>query len=240
MRLFEVGGCVRDGILGIPTKDIDFAVEMDAPALVAEKAFEKMVRALKAEGFVVFLETPEFFTMRARFPKGHVHEKLVADFVLCRKDGPTADGRRPEWVEAGSLADDLRRRDFTMNAIAKAEDGSLIDPHGGLADIEAKVVRFVGDPMERLREDGLRAMRALRFSITKGFSFAPETLEALTDERLPALLAGVSKERMREELDKMFRVDTIGSLELLTHVMRPEFLEVVFDRNLRLKPTMEA
>lgn len=240
-KMFEVGGCVRDSLLGVRTKDIDFAVEMVEDFSDADEAFAALTASLEAEGFKIFESRSEFFTIRAMFPSGkeRVPGVRVADFVLCRKDGPSSDGRRPDFVLAGSLQDDLERRDFTMNAIARDESGSLIDPFDGRHDIAGRVIRFVGDPMERLREDGLRALRGLRFSITKGFEFAPETLEALTSDEVPALLAGVSKERMRDELDKMFATDTLASLDLLCHVMPPEFLTVLFDAGLRLKPTME-
>lgn len=241
-RLFEVGGCVRDEILGLRTKDIDFAVEMsDMMDEGAAAAFQALWSDLLLDGFEIFEIRPEFFTIRAMFPKGKelLPGVRVADFVMCRKDGPSSDGRRPDFVLTGSLMDDLERRDFTMNAIARSESGELIDPFDGRGDIERRVIRFVGDPMARLREDGLRALRGLRFSITKGFDFAPETLEALTCDEVPHLLAGVSKERMRDELDKMFAKDTRASLDLLCHVMPPEFLDVVFDKGLRMKPTME-
>lgn len=229
MKAFEVGGCVRDELLGVPSKDIDFAVEAES--------FEAMESEIKAAGLRVVLSTPEFFTVRAvgEF-RGH---KGGLDFVLCRKDGPTADGRRPEFVEPGTLLDDLARRDFTVNAMAKAADGSLVDPFGGQSDLATKTLRFVGKASERLAEDSLRALRALRFSVTKGFSLAHSTRVAL-DTMDVSTLAAVSVERRREEMLKMFQHDTMASLDLLCHDMRPEFTEAVFAGGLWLMPTLKG
>jgi tRNA nucleotidyltransferase/poly(A) polymerase len=172
VRFFRVGGCVRDGFLGIKTKDIDFAVE--APS------FEAMAEAVEARCTRVFVDTDgnyigqQFFTIRGIEP-----ELGAVDFVLCRKDGPSSDGRRPDFVEPGTILDDLARRDFTVNAMALTDDGTLLDPHGGMVDLEARRLRFVGTPEDRLREDTLRAFRALRFAVTKSFSMSEDTILAL-------------------------------------------------------------
>lgn len=233
IRFFEVGGCVRDEILGIPTKDVDFSVE--APS------FDAMRDHLIAEGFRIFVENPEFVTIRASVPEGNPLRKRTkdADFVLCRKDGPTSDGRHPDFVEPGTLMDDLARRDFTMNAIARDGLGILIDPFGGRKDIAARRIRFVGNPMDRIEEDGLRVLRALRFSITKGFTFHIDTFRALERRDAAEMLAGVSAERKREELHKMFAADTIGSMDLLSHKF-PDVMDACFgDGRIKLMPTMK-
>lgn len=221
IRMFRVGGCVRDELLGIESKDIDFAVE--APT------FEAMSEAVHARCSKVFLETPEFFTIRGLDP-----ELGAVDFVLCRKDGPTADGRRPEFVEAGTILDDLARRDFTVNAMARDEEGVLLDPHGGREDLEAGLLRFVGRAEDRLAEDALRAFRALRFSVTKRFTLTPETAEALLGMHAEAF-DSVSTDRMRDELHKMFATDTAAALAVLAQF--PLLLEVALSRGLWLEPT---
>jgi tRNA nucleotidyltransferase/poly(A) polymerase len=114
----------------------------------------------------------------------------------------------------------------------------LIDPFGGQADIERRIIRFVGKPMERLREDGLRALRGLRFSITKNFAFDPETFAAINEPETAELLANVSTERVREELHKMFLTDTIASLDLLSHLISRELFEAIFRPGLKLLPSM--
>jgi len=232
IRLYEVGGAVRDELLGVPTKDVDFAVE--APS------FEDMRRhVVEHLGLRIFLESPEHLTIRAGIPKGHkLRERCKdADFVLCRKDGPTKDGRRPEYVEPGTISDDLARRDFTVNAIARcAESGKLFDPHNGVDDLRAELLCFVGNAEERIREDALRLLRGVRFSITKGF-----TIDEAWHFNSPAMLAGlpaVSTERVREELDKMFAHDTLATLKLFEDF--PNLRDVVFERDgLSLMPTMK-
>lgn len=230
-NVFEVGGCVRDSLMGIKSKDIDFAVEASS--------FDAMRDMLMREGFEIFLETPQFFTIRAHFPRTHEQfGKTTADFVLCRRDGFSSDARRPDEVFVGTLFDDLARRDFTMNAIARTMTGELIDPFDGQKDIADRKIRFVGEPMERLREDGLRALRALRFSITKGFMIDKPAMKAINSLETAELLASVSTERVREELHKMFLADTIGSLDLLNHVVSRELFRAVFRPGLKLLPTM--
>jgi tRNA nucleotidyltransferase/poly(A) polymerase len=224
IRFFQVGGCVRDELIGTPSKDIDFAVE--APS------WEAMAKAVRARCSKVFLETPEFLTIRGLDP-----DIGAVDFVLCRKDGTSTDGRRPDFVEPGTLFDDLARRDFSVNAMARDEDGVLIDPHGGREDLEAGRLRFVGDPEERLAEDALRAFRGLRFTVTKRFTMTDDTIFAIGSMHAEAFDA-VSTDRIRDELHKMFAADTAASITILSHTF-PLLLEVALDRGLWLKPTTE-
>jgi tRNA nucleotidyltransferase/poly(A) polymerase len=230
MEMYEVGGCVRDEILGYKSKDIDFSVVLEEDdfnifdGVMKDDPFGVMVQNLREMCFEIFLETPEHFTVRAQFPKGHpvilkaiedaggnlkAVRTVTADFVLARKDGEYSDGRRPDSVELGTLHDDLARRDFTMNAIAKATDGTLIDPFNGRKDIEQRLIRAVGDPKERLREDALRAVRALRFSLTKGMRIEGSLQKVLLWE------VKIADERIAEELSKMFRYDTRDALKIL-------------------------
>lgn len=243
LKLFLVGGAVRDELLGTPSKDLDFSVELDAEFVggPVEVGFEQMKRALAAAGFVVFTEDPEFATLRAHFPKSHPEfGRTTADFVLCRKDGPSSDGRRPDFVTVGTLADDLARRDFSVNALARDETGELVDLHGGMADLDAKVLRFVGDPMTRLREDGLRALRAVRFAVTKGFELDGAAKAALLDPETATLLGGVSDERKAEELKKALKADTVRTMEVLMHECSPEFVDAVFSSGrLRLTASLK-
>ena len=232
MEFYMVGGAVRDELLGVKSKDIDFIVVLPP---VEGDPFRAMANRLKMMGFEVFLETPEFLTIRAKFPKGHQHSGLTADFVLARKESDYTDGRRPDKVEPGTLMDDLRRRDFCMNAIAKDAEGNLIDPFNGVQDIEKKVVRAVGDPRDRFEEDALRIMRAIRFAITKGFKIEEKTDRAISD--LAHTVRGVSAERVREELAKMFNVDTNLSIRVLQEY---NLLALVLDMGINFQPTMKA
>lgn len=214
VRFYEVGGCVRDRLLGQQPKDVDFAVE--APS------FSAMRETLLTQGFKVYLEKEEFLTIRAGVPEGHPLRQRTkdADFVLCRKDGVYKDGRRPETVTPGTILDDLARRDFTVNAMAMDEEGNLLDPHGGEQDLKQCVLAFVGDPLERIREDGLRVMRGLRFYVTKGLIPDHETWADLTGVEAADMLAKVSKERVREELEKMLAHDSEQSFKVLMNAWR--------------------
>lgn len=210
IRLYEVGGCVRDELLGIKAKDVDFAVE--APSFAA------MLAHIEGEGLKVFLAKEEFLTIRAGVPEGHPLRARCkdADFVLCRKDGPSTDGRRPDFVEPGTIYDDLARRDFTVNAMAKDPfTGELIDPHNGRFDLIGHNLRFVGDPMTRIREDGLRVMRALRFSITKGLRLDRPSYLAVYSDEAAEMLKKVSIERIRDEFEKMLAHDQMATIRMV-------------------------
>ena len=230
---FLVGGAVRDDLLGRDSKDLDFAVE--APSFGAMRA------AVVADGGEVFTENPEFFTLRAKDRTGSLtgQDNLTADFVLCRRDGESANGRHPDEVFAGSLLDDLARRDFTFNAMARpAGGGELVDPFGGQADLDAGVVRAVGVADERFREDALRVLRAVRFAVVLGFAVEDSTATAMLDPEVVGLLASTSVERKRDELAKAFRADTHRTMEMLMGF--PEALRrAMLPDGLRLEPTLK-
>tara|TARA_R110001583_G_scaffold62704_2_gene184212 strand:+ start:177 stop:902 length:726 start_codon:yes stop_codon:yes gene_type:complete len=236
LKLFEVGGCVRDEILGLKSKDIDFTVVLDDTSLTVDEGWDTMLGFLKGEGFKTFLETKDCFTVRAMFPKGSKNEGLVADFVMARKEVGVIPGTRKPILELGTLSDDLMRRDFTVNALAKDEDGLIIDEWRGLQALEQMTLRTPLDPMVTLMDDPLRLLRALRFSVTKGFRIAQPLMDAMLQKGLLDKLSEVvSQERMREEVHKMMKVDTLRSLELLQSV--PGLMEVVFSNGMRLTPT---
>lgn len=224
-KFYKVGGCVRDVLLGRQPKDIDYSVEANS--------FNDMRNAIIERGGTIFLENPQFFTIRAKVPN-----MGACDFVLCRKDGVYIDGRHPDSVSIGKIFDDLSRRDLTINSIAESEDGSLIDPFNGCKDIDRKIIRCVRNAADRFNEDALRILRAIRFSVTLGFDMAEDVMVALHNPRLVNKLNAVSVERVREELLKMFRSDTKKSLQLLRRF--PLVEDVVLDRGLWLEPTLRA
>ncbi len=127
-KIYQVGGYVRDELMGKKSKDLDYACEFPN--------FAEMLAWIHTQG-KVFLVKEEHWTVRA-----HIPGKPAADFVLCRKDGQYSDGRRPDSVSAGTLMDDLARRDFTVNAIAYDEETKeYIDPFNGKQDIKDKILR---------------------------------------------------------------------------------------------------
>lgn len=229
-KIFQVGGSVRDKILGVDSKDIDF--------VVIAPSFAAMRDMIIARGGKIFLETEKFLTIRANVP-----QLGSADYVLARKDGTYSDGRRPDEVIIGSLEDDLARRDFTINAIAiDTETGEMIDPHGGQIDIAGRFLRCVGNPIKRFNEDKLRIFRALRFSICKNFLITRETENAIRyivncpDITGTDGFENVSTERIRDELLKMFSANWRESFHLLENF---ELMNLIDKRGIWLKPTTE-
>lgn len=179
---YPVGGCVRDLLLGRTPGDWD--VTTSAPPETVTALFEKTIPTGLKHGTVTVL-------------LGSQHLEVTT----FRADLGYSDGRHPDAVAFGqSLAEDLARRDFTINAMALGEDAAVIDPFGGQADLAEKRVRAVGDPRVRFREDALRMFRAIRFAAQLGFSIDVGTWEAILE------LAGNSKyvsgERIKVEVEK--------------------------------------
>lgn len=238
IKMYLVGGAVRDRLLGLPVKDFDYTVTVpDAPTV--ERAWAGMKGHLVELGFKIFLETPEYFTIRAKFPEGHVNEKITADFVLARREGPYSDNRRPDWVEVGTLEDDLRRRDFTVNAMAEDENGKIIDLFGGQRDLFSKVLKAVGDPKERLLEDPLRVFRAVRFIVTKGFHLNHELRRAMKTMAILDKLETVSADRIRDELHRCFAYDSTATV-LALGGSYPELLPIIQNKGIWFIPTSKA
>lgn len=182
-----VGGAVRDRLLGVPVAEIgEFDVATDAAPPEIESLFARS-----------FASGRSFGVVRVR-ALGHWVE--VATF---RSDGVYSDGRHPDAVTFTDAASDVRRRDFTVNGILwNPLDGEYRDEVGGIADAKDGLIRAIGDPAERFREDGLRILRAIRFASMRHFRLEPATEAALVRER--GRLAAVSKERIRDELLKIF------------------------------------
>ena len=179
---FLVGGCVRDAVMGRPVNDWDVATAA-TPVDIA-RLFPK-----------TFLTGEKFGTVTVLTPEDQV------EVTTFRTEGAYYDGRRPAHVEfVSSLEEDLSRRDFTINAMAMSSDGELVDPFGGIKDIENRVIRCVGGPNTRFSEDSLRMFRAFRFSAQLGFDIEQETLLAIYANANRAKL--ISTERIRVELEK--------------------------------------
>lgn len=186
---YFAGGCVRDELLGLPAKDYDVATDAVPERVV--KLFPRTQQVGAAFGVVL-----------VKVGRGHAVE--VATF---RSDGSYSDARRPDSVRFSSPEEDAARRDFTINALFldPLRPGPLtaqvIDCVGGLADLETRTLRAVGVAAQRLAEDHLRALRAVRLSARLGFSIHPDTASAIREHA--ASLRGVSRERIGEEVRKM-------------------------------------
>lgn len=240
-QIFKVGGCIRDKFLGIDSKDIDFTFVCEESQTV-EQGWSEMRSWMLDMGFEIFLETPDCFTIRAKFPKDHKFTGLVADFVMARKEVGYMEGTRRPILELGTLEDDLLRRDFTLNALAEDVDGNIIDLFGGIEDLKDGVLRTPLDARITMMDDPLRILRALRFTITKDFVMSDDIWEAMKQEGiLKKLELTVSGQRIREEIDKMMKFNTIRSFRLLMDVdsIIPGFLELIFKDGMWLKPTFE-
>ena len=194
---YAVGGCVRDTILAREPDDWDITTSA-SPQQVKE-IFDRTVDTGLEHGTVTVLAG------------SGAHE-----VTTYRIDGEYEDGRHPkEVVFTSSLAEDLRRRDFTINAMAYNNEEGLVDLFDGIRDLQRKVIRCVGNPTERFSEDALRILRALRFSAQLGFKLDPATLDAII--ALAPTLEKISAERIRVELNKL----------LISK--RPEYMEAVYE-----------
>lgn len=183
---YVVGGAVRDHLLGVKPQDIDIATSATTQEI--QKTAEK-------KGWRT-VETGVFFGVVVVVVEGSPYD--VATF---RTETYGADSHRPESVSfAASLFEDLSRRDFTINAMAMDEAGTIIDFFQGRVDLEKGLIRTVGDPRQRFREDALRMFRAARFAAVFGFDIEPGTLSAIPENLYR--VRGLSVERVRDEIDK--------------------------------------
>jgi tRNA nucleotidyltransferase (CCA-adding enzyme) len=198
-----VGGAVRDLLRGKPAKDFDVATSAQPADVTRIFGRKRTIPTGEKHGTVTVLTERDGV-------RQHV------EVTTYRGEGAYTDGRRPDEVTfVSSLDEDLKRRDFTMNAIAYDPlDDVLADPYGGQADLAARRIRAVGDPLERFREDGLRTMRAVRFAAQHEFEIDPPTLAAIP--QAIDVFKKVSAERVRDELCKILaaRKPSIG-LELM-------------------------
>ncbi|SCG83159.1 polyA polymerase family protein [Proteiniborus sp. DW1] len=212
---YIVGGCVRDILLGIEPFDWDICTDAKP---------EDIQRVFK-----------DFYTI----PTGLKHGTITVvinnksfEVTTFRTDKDYVDNRRPRAVEfTTNIYEDLKRRDFTINALAYNEVDGLIDCFNGQSDLNNKIIRTVGNPNERFSEDALRIIRGVRFSAQLGFEIEENTALAMTDNK--ELINNLSKERIREELIKILMTDrpsygirSLVSLKLIECII-PELIECV-------------
>lgn len=180
---YFVGGSVRDAILGRPIHDVDIASSSYPEE--TKDIFERTIDVGIEHGTVLVLEN---------------HQEY--EITTFRTEDVYVDFRRPSAVNfVRSLEEDLKRRDFTVNAFALSEEGEIIDLFDGLEDLENRILRAVGVATERFNEDALRIMRGFRFQASLGFDLEEETFKAMTD--CAPLLEKISVERVFIELDKL-------------------------------------
>ena len=179
---YAVGGCIRDSILLREPSDWDITTSA-SPYQVKELFRRTLDTGIKHGTVTVMLDKEGF------------------EVTTYRIDGEYEDGRHPKEVTfTRNLTEDLKRRDFTINAMAYNEKDGLVDIFGGLEDIRCKMIRCVGDPVERFSEDALRMMRAVRFSAQLGYRIEEETSNAI--RVLAPDLKKISAERIQTELKK--------------------------------------
>lgn len=203
---FIVGGCVRDTLMGITPNDYDITTSATPQEII--NIFEKTIPTGIKHGTVTVL----------------INHKNI-EITTFRTEGAYTDCRRPDKVEfVKSLKEDLSRRDFTINALAYNEKEGLIDYFNGCEDIKNKIIRTVGDPEKRFKEDALRILRLFRFAATLNFTIEENTLNAAL--KCSNLLSFVSRERIALELKKAVLGNNIKVFKPLFEIGGLKFLKI--------------
>ena len=205
---FAVGGCVRDSVLNRTPDDWD--ITTSATPYQVKELFSKTVDTGLQHGTVTVM----------------VHG-VGYEVTTYRIDGEYEDGRHPKEVQfTSNLTEDLKRRDFTINAMAYSKDCGLIDEFGGMQDLQRKIIRCVGDPWQRFGEDALRILRAVRFAAQLGFEIEENTKKAIVE--LAPTLSKISAERIQTETVKLLMSNrpqmwrSVYDLGI-TRIIMPEF-----------------
>lgn len=200
---YLAGGCVRDLLLHRTPKDYDVATSAKPDQV--EAAFEKTVAVGRSFGVITVIGD---------------NPNVQVEVATFRHDGPYSDGRHPDSVRFTTAEEDALRRDFTVNALfLEPESGEVIDYVNGVRDLEARVIRAVGDPAVRFHEDKLRLLRAIRFACALNFDIDDETLDAV--KRMAGQVTVCSRERIRDEMNK-----------ILTGIGRGRALRLLMDTGL--------
>lgn len=186
---YVVGGSTRDILMGKEPVDWDIATLAEPDEVIYTFPDKRIIKTGVKYGTVTIVE-----------------KEGIVELTTFRSEGSYSDGRHPDWVRfEKNIKTDLGRRDFTINAIAYNNEKGLIDPYGGIIDIENKLLRAVGDPKERFLEDSLRMIRAVRFYTALSFDLAPDTKKAIND--LGEKIKYVSPERINVELFRILTFD---------------------------------
>ena len=182
---YAVGGCVRDALLGLTPHDYDLCTD----------AVPEQIRH-------IFRDYPLVLSGEKHGTVSVVMDHRLVEITTFRTEGDYEDNRHPGWVRfVPDIRSDLGRRDFTVNAMAFSPTRGFADPYGGREDLKNKVLRAVGDPRQRFREDSLRILRGVRFAVRYNLTPEPETLEAMFELR--SLMDNLARERVLDELCKL-------------------------------------
>lgn len=211
---FIVGGAVRDYILNKKGNDVD----------VATNALPEQIKQLFSTTVDVGIDHGTILVLDEGEP---------IEVTTYRTESTYTDYRRPDHVEfVTNLEEDLKRRDFTMNAIAISKDGEFIDLFGGKEDINNGIIRAVGDPNTRFREDALRMLRAVRFSAQLGFTIEKKTMQAIQQDS--DLIEFIAKERIHAEFNKIWVSDNVYiGLQSLCESNLADYLKGDFEHHLQ-------
>lgn len=211
---FIVGGCVRDFLLNVKVEDWDITTNALPENIISIFKGNRIITTGLKHGTITVVVNKKHF-----------------EITTFRVDGEYSDNRRPDTVKyVNNLKDDLSRRDFTINAMAYNEKSGLIDIFHGEQDLNNHIIRCVGDADSRFREDALRMLRAVRFSAKLGFDIHMLTQNAICKNA--SLIKNISKERIREELNKILlsdypdRIYLLISNRLMSYII-PEFLRCI-------------
>ena len=214
---YAVGGCVRDACLGLTPQDYDLCTAALPEQTEAVFAGRKLVLAGKKHGTV-----------------GVVTDCGVVEITTFRTEGAYRDNRHPDWVAfVPAIEQDLARRDFTVNAMAYSPNRGFADPFGGREDLKKRLLRAVGDPARRFREDSLRILRGARFAAKYGLTVEKATWEAMVAQS--PLMDNLARERVFEELCKLLPLLTVETMDLFAPILAaviPELAPMIgFDQH---------
>lgn len=208
IEFFLCGGSVRDLLLGRTPKDKDFVM---LTSMSMKEVEAKLNELSKTEDTCIYQSKPEFNTIRCRIQGENV------DLAFPRIDETTRRNTELQrfTLRTGSLMIDSKRRDFTINSLYMNEDGEILDFQNGIEDLNNKIIKCVGDPDERMKEDPVRILRAIRFTITLGFDIEENTLFALAWNRNLLCNSYISNDRIKEEINRALKIDPLKTLNLL-------------------------
>jgi tRNA nucleotidyltransferase (CCA-adding enzyme) len=221
--IYLVGGSVRDYILNRESNDYDFAT-----ALLPDEIETKV----RVAGRHPYVTGKRFGTIGFKTPDG----KQYIEVTTFRLEEYANNSRKPTVSFSKNLFKDISRRDFTINSLAQKVDGTIIDAYGGVSDINEGIIRGVGNPTIRFKEDPLRMMRAARFAATLNFSIDIDTVKSA--KKVSHRLMYISKERICSELDKILMSDVpsigfrnLAAMDLLKYIIPHLVIQIGYNQN---------